>query len=158
LICQSSETWASISVKDILTALDLRPVYPIRHCVDFIPEFLQQRVSLAIFSQERIQISRWRFGGLFLLLLRVVCGLLGYCEFTGVPWKVSLWRWRNLVESIKNPFAEYIVALFERLALLGSQVVVCQFEFVSPGTVRLMSVLDLHVIVAQLTLWCWRYW
>jgi len=140
LVRQSSQTCASISVENILSTLDLRPIYPIRYCVDFIPEFFQQRVSLAIFSQDRIKVSRWRFGGLFLFLLGVICGLLGYCEFTGVPWKVSLWRWRNLVESIENSFAKDVVAVFERLALLGSQVVVCQFESVSPATVREMSV------------------
>ena len=89
-----------------------------------------------MFSQDRIQISWWRFGELLLFLPGVFCGLLGYCEFTGVPWKVSLWRWRNLVESIEDSFAEDVVAVFERLAFLGSQMVVCQLESVSPATLR----------------------
>jgi hypothetical protein len=31
-----------------------------------------------------------------------------------------LWRWRYLVESIEDSFAEDVVAVFERFALLGS--------------------------------------
>lgn len=80
----------------------------------------------------------------------MICGLFGDCEFTGVPGEVSLWRWRYFVESIEDSFTEDVVAVFVRLALLGSQVFVCQFESIPPATFCDVSiVLDLHVIVAQ---------
>ena len=94
-----------------------------------------------MFSQDRIQISWWRFGELLLFLPGVFCGLLGYCEFTGVPWKVSLWRWRNLVESIEDSFAEDVVALLERFAFGGREMFVCEFEAVAPASVGLVLIL-----------------
>jgi hypothetical protein len=60
LECEGSAVSQSITSKELLSAFNLLPVYPLRNRVDFIPELLENFILMVMFLQDGVKLrSEW---------------------------------------------------------------------------------------------------